>query len=148
MRMPHGIYVLTTAAGEERNGMIASWVSQVSYDPPLIMVALHPDRYSHALIEQSHVFALHLLGGDRKDFLQRFKGEDVAGKFLSVKWFQGRTGCPVLEDCLGYVECEVKEKYEPGNHTLYIGRVLEGRVLKEGEPLTTLAYEGVYLGNA
>jgi flavin reductase (DIM6/NTAB) family NADH-FMN oxidoreductase RutF len=49
-KMSYGIYVLTTAFEGRINGMIASWVSQISYDPPLIMVAVHPNRFSHGLI--------------------------------------------------------------------------------------------------
>jgi flavin reductase (DIM6/NTAB) family NADH-FMN oxidoreductase RutF len=43
-KMTYGIYVLTSGADEAINGMIASWVSQVSYEPPLVMVAVHPKR--------------------------------------------------------------------------------------------------------
>ncbi|MDY6879361.1 MAG: flavin reductase family protein, partial [Thermodesulfobacteriota bacterium] len=52
-KMTYGIYVLTTSVKEEINGMIASWVSQVSYEPPLIMVAIHPNRYSHHMVKES-----------------------------------------------------------------------------------------------
>ena len=60
-KMTYGIYVLTTFYEKEINGMIASWVSQVSYEPPLIIAAVHPKRYSHHLIEQSGCFALHTM---------------------------------------------------------------------------------------
>ena len=72
-KMTYGIYVLTTCDKEEINGMIASWVSQVSYDPLLITVGVHPNRYSHHLIEQSGRFALlsvgiiHLDNHDQKE---------------------------------------------------------------------------------
>jgi flavin reductase (DIM6/NTAB) family NADH-FMN oxidoreductase RutF len=55
--MTYGIYVLTSFYKEEINGMIASWVSQVSYDPLLIMAAVHTHRYSHHLIEKAGAFA-------------------------------------------------------------------------------------------
>ena len=64
-KMTYGIYVLTSKAGEAVNGMIASWVSQVSYDPPLIMVAVHRNRYSHQLIEKGGCFTLHILSVDK-----------------------------------------------------------------------------------
>ena len=58
--MANGIYVLTTRLDDTINGMIASWVTQISYAPPLIMVAIHPNRYSHTLIDKSGVFALNV----------------------------------------------------------------------------------------
>ena len=57
--MTYGIYILTTSHNDIINGMIASWVSQVSYDPPMVSVAVHPNRYSHGLIRDSGRFALH-----------------------------------------------------------------------------------------
>ena len=68
--MPYGIYVLTSFHKKEINGMIASWVSQISYDPLLIMVAVHTDRYSHQLIDQNGYLALHVLARDQADFLK------------------------------------------------------------------------------
>ena len=92
--MTYGIYVLTSFYKETINGMIASWVSQVSYDPLLIMVAVHPNRYSHHLIDNSGCFALHVLAADQSNLLGRFKGPDPAVKFSAIQWQPGRTGCP------------------------------------------------------
>ncbi len=146
--MTYGIYVLTTFYKEEINGMIASWVSQVSYDPLLIMVAVHPNRYSHHLIEQSGCFALHVLAGEQSDFLRRFKGSDSKEKFSSIQWQQGKTGCPVLNKCIAYFECKVKTRYTPGNHTLFLGEVLEAQVITRGDALSSLDYDGIYLGKS
>jgi flavin reductase (DIM6/NTAB) family NADH-FMN oxidoreductase RutF len=145
-RMTYGIYVLTTHHEEKINGMIASWVSQISYDPPLVMVALHPNRYSHHLVRQGGSFALHLLSKSQKDLLSRFKGPDPEAKFASVEWAPGRTGCPILTECLGYLECLVRENYAPGNHSLFIGEIVEAQLFSREDPLTTLDYEGVYVG--
>ncbi|MDX1707589.1 MAG: flavin reductase family protein [Desulfobacterales bacterium] len=146
-KMTYGIYVLTSTAGEALNGMIASWVSQVSYDPPLIMAAVHPNRYSHQLIEKGGGFALHILSDTQTDFLARFKKPDVKQKFSALNWTTGQTGCPILSDCLAYLECELKVTYRPGNHTLFIGEVVAaGSGHAGGHQLTTMDIDGVYLG--
>lgn len=142
----HGIYVLTAAYEDKINGMIASWVSQVSYEPPLIMAAVHPNRYSHSLIEKGNAFALHILSQDQKDFLKRFKSPDPLSKFSALEWTRAKTGCPILKDCLGYLDCRVKTSLKPGNHTLFFGEVLEAQMLGFGKPMSTLDYEGTYLG--
>ena len=146
--MTYGIYVLTSFHKEEINGMIASWVSQVSYDPLLIMVAVHPNRYSHSLIAKSGCFALHALAADQSDLLGRFKGPDPQAKFSSIKWQRGRTGCPVLNECIAYFECKVTAEHTPGNHTLFLGEVIEARMLNGKKVLTSLDYDGVYLGKS
>ena len=144
--MVYGIYVLTASFREEINGMIASWVSQISFEPPLVAVAVHPSRYSHRLIEKSGAFALHSISQDQKGFLKLFKGPDPAGKFASIPWSKGKTGSPLLGDCLAYVDCRVKATSRPGNHTLFIGEVVDGRLISSGTALSTLDYEGVYTG--
>ena len=147
-KMTYGIYVLTSKAGEAVNGMIASWVSQVSYDPPLIMAAVHPNRYSHQLIEKGGSFALHVLSGTQKDFLSRFKGPDAKDKFSGLNWTEGQTGSPILNDCLAYLECELKTHYRPGNHTLFVGEVIDAGVFAGEKPFHTGEYPGIYLGKA
>jgi len=144
----YGIYVLTSFYKEEINGMIASWVSQVSYDPLLIMVAVHPNRYSHYLIAKSGCFALHVLAADQSNLLGRFKGPDPKGKFSSIQWQRGQTGCPVLKECMAYFECRVTAEYTPGNHTLFLGEVLEANVLARGSILSSRDYDGIYLGKS
>ena len=148
-KMTYGIYVLTTAFEGKVNGMIASWVSQVSYDPPLIMAAVHPNRYSHQLITQSQCFALHVLAKDRKDFLKRFKGPDALAKFSDIKWRKGQTGSPVLADCVAWFECEVVTSLDPGNHTVFIGKVMAANTVSDEDAvLCTLDYDGHYVGKS
>lgn len=145
-KMTYGIYILTTFYEDEINGMIASWVSQISYDPPLVMTAVHPNRYSHQLIEQSGSFALHMLSKKQADFLSRFKGDDPKGKFGGIQWTKGKTGCPILYECIAYMECTVKAAYKPGNHTLFIGEIVDAHRFSDDDLLTTLDYRGQYLG--
>lgn len=145
-QMTYGIYVLTTRLDDTINGMIASWVSQISYAPPLIMVAIHPKRYSHTLIDKSGVFALHVIDRSKKELLMRFKGPDTIKKFAGIPWENGKTGVPILKDCSACFELEVKERHCPGNHTLFVGEVVKCSFQSSGTPLSTLDYEGMYVG--
>ena len=144
--MTYGIYVLTSSYKEEINGMIASWVSQVSYDPLLIMVAVHTNRYSHQLIEKSGCFALHVVAREQADLLKRFKGSDPQAKFSSIQWKRGTTGSPVLENCIAYFEGKIVERFSPGNHTLFFAEVVDAKPIAEAQPLSSMEYDGVYLG--
>ena len=147
-KLTYGIYVLTSRTDAAINAMVASWVSQVSYKPPLVMVAVHPNRYSHQLIRQGGGFALHVLANTQANLLSRFKGADLKAKFASLDWTTGKTGCPILKECLAYLECDLMTHYRPGNHTLFIGEVIAAGVFADEEPFTTLGYDGVYLGKA
>ena len=145
-QMTYGIYVLTTRFEDTINGMIASWVAQVSYEPPLIMVAIHPNRYSHSLISKSGTFVLHALDRSQKDLLMRFKKPDPARKFSGISWETKKTGAPVLKNCLAWFELQVKEAHAPGNHTLFIGEVINCDAKSAGSPFCTLEYDGMYVG--
>ena len=145
-QMTYGIYVLTARVDDTINGMIASWVTQVSYEPPLIMVAVHPNRYSHSLIEKSQAFVLHVLDHSQKEMLKRFKGPDPEKKFTGISWVTGQTGAPVLKNCMAFFELKVKERYAPGNHTLFIGEVVNSGTKSTGTPLCTQEYDGMYVG--
>jgi len=145
-QMTYGIYVLTTRLDDTINGMIVSWVTQVSHDPPLIMVAIHPNRYSHTLIDKSDVFAIHIIDCSQKELLKRFKGPDPIKKFSGISWENGKTGAPVLKECAAFFELEVKERYCPGNHTLFVGEVVNCGFQTKGTPLSTLDYDGMYVG--
>ncbi|RLB40238.1 MAG: flavin reductase [Deltaproteobacteria bacterium] len=147
-KMAYGIYVLTTKSMGHINGMIASWVCQVSHDPPLILVAVHPNRRTHAMLLDSKSFVLHILSSEQKDLMSRFKGPDPEAKFEGLHWEAGSTGCPILKQCVAYLECNIKETYRPGNHTLFVGEIINGAAIYDAPVLTTLQYGGTYTGEA
>jgi flavin reductase (DIM6/NTAB) family NADH-FMN oxidoreductase RutF len=144
--MTYGIYVLTTALESRINGMIASWVSQVSYEPPLIAVAVHQNRFTHQLVKDSGCFALHVLSNNQKSMVSKFMGSDPETKFSGTNWKPGLTGCPILPECAACFECEINSSIEPGNHTIFIGQVVNATTASGANPLTTLDYRGQYIG--
>jgi flavin reductase (DIM6/NTAB) family NADH-FMN oxidoreductase RutF len=146
--MTNGIYVLTTRHKEKINAMIVSWATQISYDPPMILIAVHPKRYSHQLIEKSKCFALHIIGHTQQEMIKRMMGPDPFAKFANLDWRPGLTGCPILNDCLAWFECQIKQQHQPGNHTLFMGQVLNANMVSPGQPLSTHGCEDAYIGNA
>ena len=112
------------------------------------MVAVHPNRYTHHLIKKGGVFALHILYDTQSELVSRFKGPAPKHKFSGLDWATGKTNCPILSDCLAYLECELKTHYRPGNHSLFVGKVLAAGGSAEGSPLTTMDYDGVYVGKS
>jgi len=126
--------------------MVASWVSQVSYSPPLVLSAVRHNRAMNSIIPAAGLFGLNILQDHQMDLLPNIKSSPPQE---SPDWMDGRTssGIPLLKDALAYLELKLEESHTPGDHTLFIGKILDGRVLQYGDPLTTLDYPGVYLGN-
>jgi flavin reductase (DIM6/NTAB) family NADH-FMN oxidoreductase RutF len=147
-KITYGLYVLTTKKGEEINGMIASWVSQVSFSPPLVMVGVRKNRYSHKMIDETGIFALNVLAKEDINLVSRFKGPDPKEKFKGLKWKTKATGAPILEETLAYMDCKLTDSVNTGDHTIFIGQIIKADILKEGVPVTSLDYGKVYLGQS
>lgn len=143
-----GLYLLTTCHEDKVNGMIVSWATQVSYDPPMILVAVHPNRYSHHLIQKSNHFALHVLENTQKELIERMQGSDPKEKFKDIYWQTSQTGCPLINDCLAWFECRVTNQFQPGNHTLFTGQVINAKLLSSGTSLSTFDYKNSYIGRS
>ena len=73
-------------------------------------------------------------------------GPDLQTKFENISWKDGITGCPVLNGCIGAMECRIIEQLAPGNHTLFIGQVVSAIFNEEKSPLCTSDYEGALFG--
>ena len=112
------------------------------------MAAVHPNRYTHGLIEKSGHFALHVVDYTEDKMVGRMMGPDPREKFAGLDWESGKTGCPILKDCMAWFECRVSDIFRPGNHTMFVGKVVHAGSVSSGRPLTTLDCEGTYLGNA
>jgi flavin reductase (DIM6/NTAB) family NADH-FMN oxidoreductase RutF len=134
----HGVYVITTRSGDRINGMTASWVSQVSLNPLLLMVSIAPARYSHDLIKESGVFAVNVLAADQVDLGKRFgfaSGRQV-DKFAGLETITAATGSPILPLAFAYFDARLVDMFPAGDHTLFVGEVAAAKILHpETRPL-------------
>ena len=147
-RFSYGIYVLTTRKGDEKHGMIASWVSQVSHDPPLVMVAIRKNRRIHPIVKVAGAFALHVLDRDERQIIARFKLPSPEERFEGIDCTTLKTGCPILKNALARMDCRLKTTVDTGDHTLFIGEVLAADSTETGTPMTSWDYGKVYLGDS
>ena len=134
----HGVYVVTTRAGDKINGMTAAWVSQVSLNPLLVMVSIAPPSYSHDLIKAGGVFAVNVLTQDQVDLGKRFgyKSGRKVDKFAGLDWITGATGSPILPQAYAYLDLKLVNTLPAGDHTLFVGEVVEAKILHpQAKPL-------------
>jgi flavin reductase (DIM6/NTAB) family NADH-FMN oxidoreductase RutF len=127
----HGVYVITTRLGDRINGMTASWVSQVSLSPLLLMVSIAPARYTHDLIKESGVFAVNVLTSEQVDLGKRFgfqSGRRV-DKFAGLEHVTATTGAPILPQAYAYFDLKLVDTFPAGDHTLFVGEVVAGKIL-------------------
>lgn len=134
----HGVYVVTTLLKDAVNGMTASWVSQVSLKPLLVMVSIAPSRYSHRLIQESGIFAVNVLDSTQADLGKRFgyKSGRQVDKFAGLEWTQAATGAPILPQAYAYLDLKLKDTCAAGDHTLFLGEVVDAKILHpQAQPL-------------
>ena len=151
-RLSGGLYVVTARQGEgdmARSGaMVASWVSQASFDPPGLTVAVAKDRAIEALLQVDDRFVLNILRDDNhqlllRHFLKRFP--PGADRFAGVATLDGvAAGGPVLGDALAYLGCRVAQRMEAPDHWIIYAVVEEGNV---ADPSATTAVHHRKVGN-
>lgn len=148
-RIPSGIFVLTAADGEGREtGMLASWVQQASFFPPMISVAINKKRYLNDWLKKSPQLALSLVGQSQSHFLKHFgHGFEIdEPAFDGVQILRGDTGLPVLAEALGYLEGRVTGQIDAGDHIVYLAEVIgagAGERLAIEKPLVHIRKSGL-----
>ena len=136
-KIPHGIFICTVREGDLINGFTASWVTQGSFVPPLVVMAVRSEGSSHGTIQRTKRFCLNVLRSDQKDlaavFFKPQKG--LGGRFESTSYRLGNLDLPVIEDCIGAVECEVIGSVEKGDHSVFVAEVKHAHLNKDSEAL-------------
>lgn len=134
------IWLVTAQANEHRGGLIATFVNQASIVPdlPRMLVGLSRQHQTWELIERSNAFVLHLLSERHLDWIWRFGLESGRGrdKLHGLPVRQARTGSPILEDAIGWLDCRVESRLDSGDRTIYLAEVVQGGVTHFAPPLT------------
>jgi flavin reductase (DIM6/NTAB) family NADH-FMN oxidoreductase RutF len=142
-----GIYILTTAAGGERHGMSASWVTQVSGEPPLVAIAVDRRHRTHALLEQSGACALNVVCRRTRHLEDYFFSAAARSDNLDgIEHEMHAAGVPVLRQVATALVCRVREVHVAGDHSLFVAAVEDVIVRDPDPPLTSLDLEYVYVG--
>ena len=140
-KIPHGVYIIGAKQDAQLNAFTGTWLTQVSFTPPLVALGVRKDSHSFEMIRQGKVFTVNLLGKDQKAIAEHFvKPATVVGeKLKDIRYRTGKTGAPILEEALAFVECEVREIANThGDHAVVIGEVVEAGVRKDELALTLM----------
>jgi flavin reductase (DIM6/NTAB) family NADH-FMN oxidoreductase RutF len=134
--IPYGIYVLTA---EGADGTVAAatvnWVTQTSFNPPLVAIGVKTDSGVYATLREAGNFALNFLGkGQQGAAFTFFKPAEVAdGAISGEPYSSGSNGAPLLDNAIASVECKVATVVELGDHHIIVGEVTEAKVNTQPE---------------
>jgi flavin reductase (DIM6/NTAB) family NADH-FMN oxidoreductase RutF len=140
-RFATGVSIVTTRRPDGRPvGMTASSIASVSLLPPLLLVSVDRKNDMHEALTHGTHFALNILAADQEAIARRFAATDP-NRFEGVGYREGHEGIPLLDGALAHIECVKQHAVPGGDHTVFIGLVIDGAVTN-ARPL--LYYRGGY----
>jgi len=146
-RIPSGLFILTARRGDRASGMLASWVQQAGFRPPMLTTAVRHDRFIADWIAASGRFTLNQLRAGQKRLLQHFArgfaADAAAFDGLALLPDADPRGGPVLADALAFLDVEVAGELAGGDHRIFLARIVAGAVLAPGaEPMLHVRRSG------
>jgi flavin reductase (DIM6/NTAB) family NADH-FMN oxidoreductase RutF len=130
----YGLYVVTARSGDELAAAGVNWLSQASFEPPLVMVGVKTDNDSHRLIDATGVFAVNVLAHDQLEIGKAFfRTSTVEGDTINGYRFEPgpETGSPLIVDLPYWFECKVSDRVRRGDHTIFVGEAVSAGVRDE-----------------
>ena len=151
-KISYGMYILTSGKDGKFNGQIVNSVIQATSEPATIAVCVNHDNLTHEFIENSKVFTLSTLLEDAPMTLIGnfgFKSGRNIDKFKGINFKTGRNGAPIILDSVAaFLECELMNQMDMGSHTMFLGRVIDGDILSDKNPMTYAYYHTIKGGKA
>ena len=134
--IPHGLYLIGVRAEEETYLYTASWLTQASFEPCLIVTAVRRTHEGNQLLKQAKSFSVNFLPKGQLE-LARVGFANPDDRLFQVRWKEcPKTGAPVVLDALGYVGCKLVQWIEGGDHDLVLAEAIVAEKFTDGELLT------------
>jgi len=149
-KISYGVYVVTSGKEGRCNGQIANTVVQVSSQPAMVAVSINKQNFTHELIKESGVFAVSVLSKDSPlSFIGNFGfkcGRDF-DKFEGIEYQVGETGTRiVLNHAVAYFESKVVSEIDAKTHTIFVGEIVDAKLLSDEPPMTYDFYHQIKRG--
>jgi 4-nitrophenol 2-monooxygenase / 4-nitrocatechol 4-monooxygenase, reductase component len=134
---PTGVTIITMEHEGEVRGMTANAITSVSLDPLLLLICVDKRTITHRFLEQASAFAVNILAEDQEHVSRALasRDSDDARRLMGHPYHPGQNGAPILDDCVAYLECRITEVFPGGDHSIFIGEVVWGEVMRDAPPL-------------
>jgi flavin reductase (DIM6/NTAB) family NADH-FMN oxidoreductase RutF len=149
-KIPNALVLVGSRSGDERNGMTASWVTQLSMEPVLIGIGVDNHAVTHRLIAEGGAFTVNLWDADdTRAFVKFSKPATDDGSTLNARSVRAATtGAPIFDEAIAWMDCQVRHSLDLGTHTLFVGEVVDAAIRDdEARPAsmndTRMKYGGV-----
>jgi len=134
------LWLVTSAHGGQRGGFIATTVTRASIvaEMPRQLITINKRHHTHALIEASGAFGMHLIDETQIELVWRFglqSGRDI-DKLADLSFHTAETGSPLLSEAMAWFDCRVEARMDSGDRSIYLAAVVDGRLQRTDVPLT------------
>ena len=143
-RFATGVTVVAARQGPFLSGMTANAIASISVDPPMMMASLSRRSETHTAIVGSHSFAISVLAADQRPLAECFAQPVSATKlrrFCDAPWHEAETGSPILDGAIAFFDCRLIERYDGGDHTIFLGEIVAAGFEQDADPLLFFAGE-------
>jgi len=136
--LPHPVFIVGCTLEDNYHLFVGTWLTQVSFRPPLVGFGCRKESGSHEMIRKSGIFSINILDKSQKElaaaFLKgaAFKGRTVNGFEFTVNG----SGAPLLKDAMAVLECRVVQEAEGGDHRVFIGEIIHAETRRQAPSLT------------
>jgi flavin reductase (DIM6/NTAB) family NADH-FMN oxidoreductase RutF len=147
-KVPNALALVGSKAGDERNAMTASWITQLAQEPVLIGVGVDVDAVTHRLIADGGSFTVNLWDAeDTKVFVKFSKPATDDGTTLNGRAVRAATtGAPVFDEAVAWMDCEVRHTLPLGSHTLFVGELVDAAVNRPDATIASMAHTRMKYG--
>ena len=147
-RVPAAVAVVTSATELAYHGVTVSAFGPLSLEPPLAYVSILKEINSHDRLLQAEGFVINVLARQQTFYAEQFSGQTPLAEpdFARVPHTLGALGIPLIEGCISWIECRPWATYEGGDHTLFVGEIVELELGQADDPLIYYNREFVELG--
>jgi flavin reductase (DIM6/NTAB) family NADH-FMN oxidoreductase RutF len=144
-RIPSGVFALTSDRHGQRDGLLASWVSQAAFEPPMLSVAIKKERHILELLCVGSRFTLNVLSKNNMDIYKNFVKPYQEGmdRYDGLNVLPANKGGPIFAEAVAFMDCITRTMVEAGDHVILLGEIVDGALLQsENEPMVHLRSNG------
>lgn len=144
-RLASGVFIVTVTDGGQPSGMLATWVCQASFHPPMVSMAVNKERGILAAMKTGSPVTINVLAKNNNDIFKAFAKPHEPGvdRFAGLPLVVTQNGCPAFTAAVSYLECQVESLVDAGDHVLALLRVVHGQLLNvDAEPMVHLRKNG------
>jgi len=132
-----GVTIVTFRDSNGVHGLTVNAFSSVSLEPPLILICVDKRGTSHQILFESDAFVVNLLSRGQESLAYRFADSNLSSeeRYAASRYWLTDNGLPVFEENLGFLECRIYERFDGGDHTIFLGEVEDGDISESKRPL-------------